>query len=203
MLWGAKEFYRMGERLSHTAVTSITDWPQAVCDSDLGCAFITPAPPDPLCTAALPLLYYFFLPDCKATHSFDGMSQPSDLQLQAGTQALFIPKGWHMQLPSFSAPQGALLPSGPSDSSSSQQPALPSSPCRLWFKFWGWLLGCASELQGRAVGQWCVQGWVAALGSDKPKGDTKVPSVVSPDQSSAPNSCSDGYSKRQKYSVSK
>lgn len=61
------EFHRLGEWLSHAAITSITDWPQAVCDSYLGCAFITSAPPDPLCTAALPLLYYFFLPDCKAT----------------------------------------------------------------------------------------------------------------------------------------
>lgn len=48
------------------------------------------------------------------------------------------------------------------------------------------------------MGQQGVQGEVAALGSDKPKSDTKVPSAANPDQSSALNSCSDGCSVKAK-----
>lgn len=51
---GAKGFHGLAEGVSHPGIASVTDCPQAVCGSYLGCALITRAPPDPHCTAALP-----------------------------------------------------------------------------------------------------------------------------------------------------
>lgn len=86
---GQGVFCWLGEGVSRSSAASVADRPQAVRGSYLGCAFITPAPPDPCCAAALPPSVLFFPTGLQDIPS-DSTSQPSDLQLQAGTQALFI-----------------------------------------------------------------------------------------------------------------
>lgn len=197
MLWGAKESFT-GWVSGWAILPSQTD--PRLCVTAVWALLLSPQPLQTLTAQQLSLLCTIF--SCQTVRPPFWWHDPALWPLSASRHTgAFHSQGLAHAAPFFPAPQAA-LPLGPSDSS--QQPALPSSSCRLWFKFWGWVLGSASELlQGRAVGQWRVQGEGAALGSDKPNGDTKVPSVASPHQGSASNSCSDSYSKRQKCSVSK
>lgn len=85
------EFHGLGKGVSHASITSVADQPWAVRSGCLDCALITRAPPDPHCTAGLPPSVLIFPTRLRDIPS-DSMSQPFDLQLRAGTQALFILK---------------------------------------------------------------------------------------------------------------
>lgn len=132
------EFRGLGEGVSHVSMTSIADPLQAVWWVSGLCSY---RPPDPRCTAALPPSVLFFptrMRDIPPTLSCGRAHRSVSSPGLADADPFSFP---------FSAPQVAL----PFQPDSSQQPACPSHPCRLRFKFWGHFSGLRAVLWGGDV----------------------------------------------------
>lgn len=157
-----------------------------------GCVWqlITPAPPDPRCTAALPPVLFF--PPGKQDIPSDSLSALSDIQLRAGTQCFSSRRLEDGRPFLFSSSSSSSLRAfwlqlqlTTSLSFSSMQASVQT--LRTLFR------PCLKAPARQRCGPAICPGW----GGCPWKWQTQVQnkgSVANPDQSSTSNTCSDGYS---------
>lgn len=181
--------------MSSASIAGVADRPQAVCGSYLSCALITLSPSRPSLHSSSPsFLYYFFPPDCDTSPPTACPSPPTFSCKQAhrrfSSRRLADAHPFLFSSSSSSSLRGFRLRLQPATSSSFKYMRALVQILRMLFR--PGLKAPAGQCCGTAMCAGCGgRPWKSYT---KPKSHTKVCVVANPDQSSALNTCSDGYS---------